>query len=122
MSHFVTARAAAGSRVKLALLVVAGSFGCVLGAGIASADTVNADAPSRVVRYSTEALTSNDGVRDLYRRIQSAAKQVCPDSYSKDLHANELVKACRQQAVANAIHQINNSQLAALHAGSSKSG
>lgn len=121
MSDFIAARAA-GSRVKLALLLAAGSLGCVLGAGIASADTVNADAPSRVVRYSTEALTSNDGVQDLYRRIQSAAKQVCPDSYSKDLHANELVKACRQQAVANAIHQINNSQLAALHAGSSKRG
>jgi UrcA family protein len=113
MSHFVSARAA--------LLVVAGSLG-ILGAGVASADTANADAPTRVVRYSTETLTSNDGVRDLYRRIQFAAKQVCPDSFSRDLHANELVKACRQQAVANAIHQINNSQLAALHASSSKKG
>jgi UrcA family protein len=114
MSQFATARAA--------LLVVAGSLGCVLGAGVASADTVNADAPSRVVRYSTETLTSNDGVQDLYRRIQFAAKQVCPDSFSKDLHANQLVKACREQAVANAIHQINNSQLAALHDSSSKKG
>jgi UrcA family protein len=121
MSHFVTARAA-GFRGKLALLMVAGSLGCVLGAGAASADTVKADAPGRVVRYSTEALTSNDGLQDLYRRIQFAAKQVCPDSFSRDLHANELVKACRQQAVANAIHQINNTQLAALHDSSSKSG
>ncbi len=117
MSHFVTARAA-----PLALLVAAGSLGCVLGAGVAGAETVNADAPSRVVRYSTEALTSNDGLQDLYRRIQFAAKQVCPASYSRDLHANDLVKACRQQAITNAIHQINNSQLAALHASSSKNG
>lgn len=117
MSHFVTART-----TQLALLMAAGSLGCLLGAGAASADTVNADAPSRVVRYSTEALTSNDGLQDLYRRIQFAAKQVCPDSFSRDLHANELVKACRQLAVTNAIHQINNSQLAALHAGSSKNG
>jgi UrcA family protein len=121
MSHFDIARAA-GSRVKLALLVVAGSLGCVLAAGVANADTVNADAPTRVVRYSTETLTSNDGLQDLYRRIQFAAKQVCPDSFSKDLHAHQLVKACREQAVANAIHHINNSQLAALHAGSSKKG
>ncbi len=120
MSHFDTARAA-GTRAKLALLVVAGSLGCIL-AGLASADTVNADAPTRVVRYSTEALSNNDGLQDLYRRIQFAAKQVCPDSYSKDLHASQLVKACREQAVANAIHQINNSQLAALHASSSKKG
>jgi UrcA family protein len=119
MSHFDTARAA-GSRAKLALLVVAGSFGCVLAAGLANA--ANADAPTRVVRYSTETLTSNDGLQDLYRRIQFAAKQVCPDSYSKDLHANQLVKACREQAVANAIHQINNPQLAALHDSSSKKG
>jgi len=38
MNHFDTARAA-GSRVKLALLVVAGSLGCVLAAGVANADT-----------------------------------------------------------------------------------
>jgi UrcA family protein len=122
MSKFATARPAAGSRVKLALLLAAGSLGCVLFAGVASADTFEVAAPSRVVQYTTEALTSNDGLQDLYRRIQFAAKQVCPDSFSKDLHANELVRACRQQAVANAIHQINNSQLAALHDSSSKSG
>ena len=121
MSHFVTARDA-GSKAKLALLMVAGGLGCALGAGAASADSVAAVAPTRVVHYSTEALTSNSGLQDLYRRIQIAAKQVCPDAYSRDLRANELVKVCRQQAVANAVHQINNSQLAAVHASSSKNG
>ena len=121
MSQFATARTA-GSRAKLALLMLAGGLGCALAAGAASADAVDTAAPSRVVKYNTEALTSNSGLQDLYRRIQVAAKQVCPDTFSRDLHAGELVKACRQQAVANAVHQINNSQLAALHAGSSKNG
>jgi len=118
MSHFVTARAA-GSRAKLALLMVAGGFGCAMGAGVANADT---DVPSTVVRYSTEALTTNSGVEDLYRRIRFAAKQVCPESSVQDLRANELARVCRQQAVSRAIQKINNSQLAALHATTSKSG
>ena len=118
MSHFVTARAA-GPRAKLALLMVAGGLGCALGAGAANADT---DAPSMVVRYSTEALTTDSGVQDLYRRIRFAAKQVCPESSPQDLKANEMAKVCRQQAVSRAIQKINNAQLAALHATSSKSG
>ena len=117
MSHFVTARAA-GSRPKLALLLVAG----VLGAGVASASAPDEVAPSMVVRYSNEALTSDAGVQQLYRRIQFAARQVCPEISIRDLRSSERAKVCREQAVAKAIHQVNNSQLAALHATSSKSG
>ncbi len=117
MSHFVTARTA-GSRAKLAFLLVAG----MLGAGAASVAAADESAPSLVVRYSNEALTTHVGVQQLYRRIQFAAKQVCPDMSIRDLHSIELVKVCREQAVAKAINQVNNSQLAALHASSSKSG
>ena len=117
MSHFVIARAA-GSRAKWALLLLAG----VLGAGVASAAAPDADAPSLVVRYSNESLTTDLGVQQLYRRIQFAAKQVCPEATVRDLRSIEQAKVCREQAVARAIHKVNNSQLAALHATNSKSG
>ncbi|MEP6885969.1 MAG: UrcA family protein [Gammaproteobacteria bacterium] len=112
MRHFVT------SRAKLALLLVAGA----LGAGAASAGSLDTDVPGLVVRYSSEALTTHAGVKDLYRRIQFAAKKVCPEASIRDLRSIGVARVCREQAVANAIHQINNSQLAALNATSSKSG
>jgi UrcA family protein len=117
MSHFVKPRAA-GTGVKFALLMVAGA---ALGAGAASAATPQ-DAPSKVVRYSTDELATNSGVTDLYRRIKIAARQVCPADAIRDLKTNALVEECRRQAVSRAIQQVNNSQLAALHATSSKSG
>ncbi|MEP6549238.1 MAG: UrcA family protein [Gammaproteobacteria bacterium] len=132
MSHFVTARAA-GSRAKFALLLMAGALGTgAAGAAFSDAkapgvdtpgvDTPGVDTPTLVVRYSNEELTSNVGVQKLYRRIQLAAKQVCPDTSVRDLRGIELARICREQAVAKAIHQVNNSQLAALYAISSKSG
>jgi len=121
MSHSVPARTA-GSRAKLAFLMAAGALGCAMAAGAANAADTSNGAPTLVVRYSTQALTTNSGVQDLYRRIRLAAKQVCPESSVHDLRANEQAEVCRQQAVSKAIQQINNSQLAALHATSSKSG
>jgi UrcA family protein len=121
MSHFVKPRAAA-SRVRFASLMVAGSLGLALGAGAASAATPDQDAPSRVVRYSAAELASSSGVQDLYRRLQVAARKVCPADAVIDLRTKVLVDECRAQAVSRAIQQINNPQLAALHATSSKSG
>ncbi len=115
MSHLVKFRA------KAALLMVAGGLGLAL-AGAASAAAADAEAPTLVVRYSTDSLSTHSGVQELYRRIVRAARQVCPETSIRDLRANELARACREQAVSKAIRQINNSQLAALHANSSKSG
>jgi UrcA family protein len=60
-------------------------------------------------------------VQDLYHRIVRAAREVCPDQ-SRDLAAQATVRQCREQAVAHAIQEINNSELAALYVTSSKRG
>jgi UrcA family protein len=114
MNHQVNPRAA-GSRAKYALLLIAGGLGCALGAGAASA-AGNDDVPRLAVHYTRESLASDSGVRDLYRRIISASRRVCPDADLRDLGAIAQVNACREQAVSRAIEQVNNSQLAALHA------
>jgi UrcA family protein len=121
MSTSATPRAA-GSRFKFALVVLTGSLGCALGLGAAGAATIDTDAPSLVVRYDSQSLTTDSGVQQLYRRILFAAKQVCPEESVRDLQANTRVEACRAQAVAHAIQHIGNTRLAALYATNSKSG
>jgi UrcA family protein len=120
MNTFTPTRAV-GSRAKIAMLLL-GSLAGMLAAGAAGAATLDSDVPSIVVKYSDLTLATDGGVNQLYRRIVSAAKQVCPDSPIKDLGAQRLVDACRSQAVARAVQQIDNSRLAALYATHSKVG
>jgi UrcA family protein len=112
---------AAGLRGKFALLTLASVAG-IMGFGAAGAASPAIDVPTVVVKYSQDSLANDGGVNDLYRRITMAARQVCPDASFRDLAAQHEVEQCRDQAVARAIRQIDNSRLAALHAGRSKNG
>lgn len=100
-------------------LLLLGGLAGAMAAGAAGTDN---DPPSVTVKYSHESLATNDGVSDLYRRISFAAKQVCPDASIGDLAIQFRVSQCREHAVAVAIRQIGNSQLAALHAKHAKNG
>jgi UrcA family protein len=120
MSHFVITGSAA-PRAKLALLLF-GSLAGVTGVGAANAAAFDGKAPSIVVRYSDQSLATDSGVNDLYRRLVQASKQVCPDESVRDLARLQHVEQCREQAVARAVQQIHNSQLAAVYAAHSKNG
>jgi UrcA family protein len=121
MSTSITARAA-GPRAKFGLLML-GSFAGVMAAGAASAaNPATDDVPKVVVTYSAQSLATDAGVHALYRRITSAARQVCPDASIRSLSFQRQVEQCREQAITRAIRQIDNSQLAALHADHSKNG
>jgi UrcA family protein len=120
MTTSITARAA-GSRAKFGLLVL-GSFAGVMAAGAASAASPDSDVPSVVVKYSEQSLATDEGVNALYRRITNAAKQVCPEASIRSFSLQRQVEQCRDQAIARAIRQIDNSRLAALHASHSKNG
>jgi UrcA family protein len=120
MNTSITARAA-GSRAKIGLLVL-GTFAGVMAAGAASAGSLDSNPPSIVVKYSEQSLTTDEGVYTLYRRITSAAKQVCPDASIRNFSVQRQVEQCRDQAIARAIQKIDNSRLAALYAVHSKNG
>ena len=107
---------------KIALLMLTGGLGCAMAVGTAAAAPVDDGVPSQVVRYSTQTLQTDAGVQKLYARLVSAAKQVCPEASIRDLGADARVQQCRSQAIAQAIQRINNTQLAALYASSSKRG
>ena len=120
MSHIVTTRAAA-SRPRAALLLL-GGLAAIAGIGAAGAATADNDISSLVVRYDAHSLWTDDGANALYRRIVFAARKVCPDDSSRDLRLQHLTQVCRQQAVAQAIKQIDNPHIAAVHAAHSKNG
>jgi UrcA family protein len=112
----------AGPRAKFGLLLL-GSIAGIMAAGGASAARLDSEAPSVVVKYSEQSLATDDGVYALYRRITAAAKRVCPDAAgTHNWNLQAAVDRCRNDAIAGAIRQIDNSRLAALHAARSKNG
>jgi UrcA family protein len=114
----VTIHRIAGSPAKLALLAL-GSLAGVLALGTANAASPD-EVPSTVVKYGDLSLSTDLGVQMLYQRIVRAAEKVCPDVSIQSLSARVKVHECRKEAVARAIRQIDNSQLAALYAAHSK--
>ena len=96
---------------KSALLLV-GAIGYVMAAGAASAADPAGDPPSVVVRFRSDELTTDSGAHAVYRRLVAAAYKVCPQNdYS--IWLSERVRACRAQAIARAVAQINSQRLAA---------
>jgi UrcA family protein len=120
MSTSITARAA-GPRAKFGLLLL-GSLAGIMAAGAASAARLDSDVPSVVVKYSKESLATDEGVYALYRRITAAARQVCYVEPTRDPKLQSQIDQCRNQAIARAIRQIDNSRLAALHSAHAKNG
>jgi UrcA family protein len=99
------------SRMRALLLV-----GCVLGIGSSMAHAAGAaDAvPSVAVQYSTIDLSSDEGARNLYRRIVTAAQAVCPNADLRDLNAYALSKSCKSEAIARAVRDVRSPRLAAI--------
>lgn len=73
-------------------------------------------APTVTVRFGDLNLSSDAGVKTLYRRISNAARKVCPDSESRDLGIAAASEGCQAAAVARAVRELNNSKLALVHA------
>jgi len=121
MTHETSMKQAAASRPKITLLMVlCGLVGATASSAI-SAASVDDDVPRQVVRYSPDTLSTDTGVRSLYHRIVKAAEQVCP--VTPGMHfITAPIAECRAQAVARAVHQIDNPRLAELHAANSRSG
>jgi UrcA family protein len=97
---------------------------CLLGGALSAAHAASpADGvPTMVVSYGDLNLSTDDGARTLYRRIAAAARQVCPLEDPRDLVGTAHSNACRTQAVARAVRDINSPRVAALHAEHSNRG
>jgi len=82
-------------------------------ANIASAASVD-EVRSVSVRYDDIEINTELGNTVLYRRIVSAAAQVCGSPNIRDLNAMAAAKTCRRTAVERAVESVHSQMLAAL--------
>ena len=83
--------------------------------GIASAAIPETEARSVTVQYSDLDLTRPEGAQALYRRIEAAAREVCGHADIRELRSFREARRCREQAVDEAVRQVNVGALTALH-------
>ena len=92
------------------VLLIGGLAGLSAAAGTAA---VAADqAPSVVLHYSNDSLSTDEGVLVFYHRLVRAAERVCPAA--DKMLVSDAERACREQAIARVVEKVNNSRLAAL--------
>jgi UrcA family protein len=89
---------------------------CTAIGAVGSAHAATADVPALKVRYSDLNLSTEQGSLALYGRIVAAAHQVCTVDDIRDLQAVASTKACREQAIAQAVRDVNSPMLASVYA------
>jgi UrcA family protein len=97
-------------------LAVAGAFAALTVATTSFAAAPSVDPPAVAVRFDDLNLSTTAGVSSLYQRISVAARQVCPDVFSRDLAVAAAGERCQASAVSQAVRKVNNPQLALVHA------
>jgi UrcA family protein len=103
------------SAITVAAGIIAGSlFGALSATPVSAAPD---DVPTLIVKYDVQSLDTGDGARALYRRLEFAARQVCPEPATRNLGRLTAVQQCRAEAIARAVRQINNPMLAQVVAG-----
>jgi UrcA family protein len=106
---------AAAAGALAAVLALSVLTGAAFAADATGAPT-NADVPGVVVRFAPQSLQTERGTQEVYRRIVSAARAVCPDDNTRDLHAFSVARECQKAAVARAVARIHHTRLAEMAA------
>jgi UrcA family protein len=74
--------------------------------------------PSKTVKFDDLNIATPAGAKALYRRIQSAAVEVCPTQMSYTLRMEQARHACVDHAIDNAVKSVNSPALTELRFGS----
>ena len=89
---------------------------CTAIGAVGTVHAATVDPPSVKVRYSDLNLSTEQGSLVLYGRIVAAAHQVCAFDDIRDLKSVNAAKLCREQAVAQAVRDVNSPMLASVYA------
>ena len=81
---------------------------------VASANELSSE-PTAVVKFSELNLSSPAGVSTLYKRIHSAAMNVCSAGSTEDLSRRSQQMACADSAETKAIAKVNSASLNAYY-------
>jgi len=96
-------------------LLALASSGCV--AGVPQESAYSSDVPTKLVRYADLNLNTADGARVLFRRIKSAAAEVCEPLDGRSLARHAIWQKCYERALADAVSQVNQPRVTALYQG-----
>jgi UrcA family protein len=88
---------------------------CTVATGVAAAFPDPDEPLSVTVNYADLDLSKPAGVGALYRRLEKAAKTVCGPYADRDPRRKAVWRDCYDQAVANAVANIDRPMLTALH-------
>jgi UrcA family protein len=92
----------------IALSVLAGGFAFAQEPMVGAANTIT-------INYSDLDLTQPDGVKALYRRVATAARQVCKEPSPREITRYAEFEACFDDAVTRAVEKVDAPQLTAFH-------
>jgi UrcA family protein len=99
----------------LRILVLSGiAAACLHPALVRAADAPDSDRMKKTVTYADLNLSNPAAIERLYRRIVSAAHDVC-ESGDQSLEARILAATCTHQAINHAVAAVNQPALTALH-------
>jgi UrcA family protein len=89
---------------------------CTAIGAIGNAHAATAEPRALKVGYSDLNLSTEQGTLVLYGRIVTAAHQVCAADDIRDLRAIRAEKLCTEQAIAQAVRDVNSPALASVYA------
>jgi UrcA family protein len=73
------------------------------------------DPLTKIVAYGDLNLETEAGAKVLYSRLRNAAKDVCEPMESRNLSRKNLWQSCFDNALTNAVVQVNQTRVTALH-------
>jgi UrcA family protein len=97
-----------GRLAGIAACAVLGLAGLSAMANSSQAGETDAVAPRITVKYADVDLSNKAGIAVLYRRIETAAFQVCGSVESRELAQRARAKTCQDQAISQAVASISN--------------
>jgi len=103
-----------GGRLRTAVAFTVLATGAAIGAA-GSASAASADAPALTVRYADLNLSTEQGALALYGRIVAAANRVCVAGNMLDPDSMATARACREEAIARAVRDVNRPTLASVY-------
>jgi UrcA family protein len=96
--------------IKIAALA---TLACITGSPRAHAQS--AEPLTETVSFKDLDLTSEQGAKVLYVRLQRAAREVCSPLESLELSRRRTWQSCVDSALGTAVTKVNNPLVAALH-------
>ncbi len=101
--------------------VALGVVALLSGTASFAAENITARAPGLVskavaVNFADLDLRHPAGIETLYKRLETAARQACGIYDTRDIKGVRANRACRENALADAVARIGNERLAKVHA------